>query len=264
MRLTTVIKFFLVVLLTTLSVDAYCQYNWRRPNAQAFPTVRQYNNKGWIFGLNLNGTFGMESTTLSYTDNAGEVQTGVYTPQSYMGGGIEVGQYRIFRQPKLGFKYLDFSLGYRLDRWGESVSWSPEPHRGNNLLDEQKLYANFNLNWSLTTGRYAFIDIAPGLELAYTTKSDSSYYFQDPYPVGGAVSPNKIGAQFYFKIGYGYMWETDRAIIWSLEIPVLNYMNGSFSVNEVQAWHSNYNKLSMKIQVFLFRVGRGSIPHIGH
>lgn len=262
MRLTYLIKGVVLFVAIGLQVDGWSQYNWRRPNKNSFPTTRQYLNKGWIFGLNLNGTFGMNPTVMgAVSDTSGANQVGTYSPLSYMGGGIEVGQYRIFRAPKLGFKYIDYSLGYRMDRYGESMRWEPETVAGTNVLREQLLYANFNINWSVTTGRYAFLDIAPGVELSYKVKSDSSYYTPDPYPVPVAEN-GTVGGQLYFKIGYGYMWQTDRAIIWSLEVPVLNYHNNNFSVNSVKAWHSDFNKLSMKIQVFLFRVGRGSIPNL--
>lgn len=229
--------------------NAMFEYNKsKKEKPWAFPSPEVFAPGGWQFGIGLTSTFCYQTIDL-----------GAYTSEpalEWPGLDLEFGRYLNFGR---GFPihYLDYSIGYKSIRGREVLSGAFE---GESSFADRGLNIDVNFNNVISITELNFIQNSIGVNADYALARSAP--MAEGYPLD-AQAPSDFIAQVHYKLGLGYLMDSDRAIVISLETPIFNITpNQGDYLSRMVHFNTPFSTVILKANILLFRLGPVTCPPV--
>jgi len=234
---------------------AYKVQKKQKNNYEAYPNPFDFRPSGWLFDVGLTATTGLTGEkTLSFNDT-----TLTLSAPLRPGVVLKIGRYQSLKKGHKIFKYIDYSLGYKL-LWNTEEQ-TREIAKGNisETFTNQNLahYVNLNLNFNniISLNDYNFIQNTIGI--------NADYRFINSLSGEGtnvAVQPDNFIVQLHYKFALGLMIDNDKVVIPYIEIPLFNITPQQSNFSQLDYFNGSYQTFIVGVRLMLFRLGQKNCP----
>lgn len=236
----------------------------KKQRSQPFPSAIDFKPGGWLVGAGLttlaefsdNEIAFSEANQINFADNVS------FKPQFLPGIMLEVGRYYNFKNNGF-FKYIDYSLGYKMLAGGERFEFSKANQvvsEGDHQTTQHFASLNFNINNIIPLNEFMFINNGFGLNA--DVRFLETYSPEYPIPLQNNNAGNIVG-QLHYKLGIGYMLDTDLLIETSLETALFNLYPQQSKFSQLDYYNLSYQPFILRIRFFFFRLADSTCPKVG-
>jgi hypothetical protein len=236
----------------------------KKQRSQPFPSATDFRPGGWLVGAGLTTLAEFSDNEIAFTE-ANQINFAdkvSLNPQFLPGVMLEVGRFYNFKENRI-FKYIDYSLGYKMFAAGERFEYSKTNkvvQEGSHQTTQHFASLNFNINNIIPLNEYMFIN--NGLGINADIRFLETYTPEYPIPMQNA-NPGSIIGQLHYKLGIGYMLDTDMLVETSIETSLFNLFPQQTQFSQLNYFNLSYQPFILRIRFFFFRLADSSCPKVG-
>ena len=228
----------------------------QKSNNHAFPSPFDFRQMGWLFDAGLIGSF----TTANPVDMLPDGINYSYNFQIRPGITLNAGGYYSLKKGRKIIRYIDATLGYKMlwfaQKQNIEVITSPNIITSTTFdYLSHNIDLNLNFNNVINLSNYTFLQNTLGINIDYRigqTSTKNSIGLTQPVP--------NFLVQAHYKLGLGFMVDTDLAIIPYVEIPVLNITPSQNNFSQLDYFGSSFQSVIIGVRIILFRFGQKDCP----
>jgi len=222
----------------------------------AYPSPNNFRQGGWLFDAGLTGTF----TTKAPEDFLPDGADYTYPFQIRPGLALGLGRYYNLKKGRNIVRYVDATVGYKM-LWNaekQNVETTGAPGVITSTTNDNFAHyasLNFNFNNVISLSNYSFMQNTLGIN------TDSRFSESVTNETGSTTpSPDAFVAQFHYKLAFGFMVDTDVAVIPYLEIPIFNITPSQSQFSQLDYFHQSFQTITIGVRVMLFKFGQKDCP----